>query len=43
MRQRERIENLNKFKAFLNTILISTDLVSRGLDIPIVDLIINFD
>jgi ATP-dependent RNA helicase DDX49/DBP8 len=43
MRQRERIENLNKFKASLNRILISTDLASRGLDIPIVDLIINFD
>ena len=43
MSQKDRIENLNKFKSTLNQILISTDLSSRGLDIPIVDLVINFD
>jgi ATP-dependent RNA helicase DDX49/DBP8 len=43
MSQKDRIENLNKFKSTINQILISTDLSSRGLDIPIVDLVINFD
>lgn len=43
MPQKERINNLNKFKASVSNILIATDIASRGLDIPICDLVINYD
>ena len=43
MPQKERINNLMKFKSSHNTILIATDIASRGLDIPICDLVINYD
>ena len=34
---------LNKFKAGECNILICTDVASRGLDIPSVDVVINYD
>ena len=34
---------LNKFKSGDKTILVATDVAARGLDIPSVDLIINYD
>lgn len=41
--QRQRLENLSEFKTGIVKIMVATDLASRGLDIPSVDLIINFD
>ena len=43
MTQRNRREDLQKFKGSITTVLISTDLASRGLDIRQCDLVINFD
>jgi ATP-dependent RNA helicase DDX49/DBP8 len=43
MTQRNRREDLQKFKGSISTVLISTDLASRGLDIKQCDLVINFD
>ena len=43
MTQRNRREDLQKFKGSIATVLISTDLASRGLDIRQCDLVINFD
>ncbi|KAF4321658.1 hypothetical protein BBO99_00001161 [Phytophthora kernoviae] len=43
MSQNRRLAALGKFKSGLNHILISTDVASRGLDIPEVDIVLNFD
>eukprot|EP00252_Welwitschia_mirabilis_P026978 TRINITY_DN9069_c0_g1_i2.p1 TRINITY_DN9069_c0_g1~~TRINITY_DN9069_c0_g1_i2.p1 ORF type:complete len:436 (+),score=103.70 TRINITY_DN9069_c0_g1_i2:729-2036(+) len=43
MSQSKRIGSLNKFKSGENSILICTDVASRGLDIPSVDMVINYD
>jgi ATP-dependent RNA helicase DDX47/RRP3 len=43
MSQPSRLGALNKFKARQRTILIATDVASRGLDIPNVDVVVNFD
>ncbi|CAH1424068.1 unnamed protein product [Lactuca virosa] len=43
MTQTKRLENLSKFKAGTCPILICTDVASRGLDIPSVDMVINYD
>lgn len=43
MSQNKRLAALTKFKAKTRSILISTDVASRGLDIPHVDVVINFD
>jgi ATP-dependent RNA helicase DDX47/RRP3 len=34
---------LNKFKAGQRNILVATDVAARGLDIPDVDVVLNFD
>ncbi|KAG0501941.1 hypothetical protein HPP92_002013 [Vanilla planifolia] len=43
MSQTKRLGALNKFKAGSCNILLCTDVASRGLDIPSVDLVINYD
>lgn len=43
MSQPKRLGALNKFKSGSREILICTDVASRGLDIPSVDVVINFD
>ncbi|KAJ2891427.1 ribosomal RNA processing protein [Coemansia aciculifera] len=39
----KRLGALNKFKSGARNVLVATDVASRGLDIPAVDLVVNFD
>ncbi|KAJ9610778.1 ribosomal RNA processing protein [Cladophialophora chaetospira] len=41
--QQARLAALNKFRAKSRSLLVASDVASRGLDIPSVDLVINFD
>lgn len=41
--QSSRLAALNKFKAHSRDILCATDVAARGLDIPSVDLVLNYD
>jgi len=43
MNQTKRLGALYKFKCKERSILVATDVASRGLDIPHVDLVINYD
>ncbi|CAG9531245.1 unnamed protein product [Cercopithifilaria johnstoni] len=43
MSQAKRLGSLNKFKSKASTILVCTDVASRGLDIPHVDVVLNYD
>eukprot|EP00003_Mantamonas_plastica_P014023 TRINITY_DN2435_c0_g1_i3.p1 TRINITY_DN2435_c0_g1~~TRINITY_DN2435_c0_g1_i3.p1 ORF type:complete len:346 (+),score=120.86 TRINITY_DN2435_c0_g1_i3:856-1893(+) len=43
MSQPKRLGSLAKFKSGQRNILLATDVASRGLDIPSVDLVINYD
>ncbi|TEA22191.1 ATP-dependent RNA helicase DBP8 [Colletotrichum sidae] len=41
--QRQRIDNLGRFRASAARVLVATDVASRGLDIPEVALVVNYD
>ena len=41
--QTERAENLANFRSGLARVLVATDVASRGLDIPTVALVVNYD
>ncbi|QPG74440.1 ribosomal RNA processing protein [Brettanomyces nanus] len=41
--QAQRLGALNKFRSGDKSILVATDVAARGLDIPCVDLILNYD
>lgn len=43
MHQMDRDETIKKFKSQKNSILIGTSLVARGIDVPNVELVINYD
>lgn len=43
MTQNKRLSSLARFKTKDANILVATDVASRGLDIPEVDLVINYD
>lgn len=43
MSQTKRLGSLTRFKSGTKSILIATDVASRGLDIPHVDLVVNYD
>lgn len=42
MQQRQRLKNLDRFKSHENCVLISTDVMARGLDIPEIDHVIHY-
>ena len=43
MQQRQRLKALDRFKADTAGVLVATDVAARGLDIPLLDNVINFD
>ncbi|KAL1459750.1 hypothetical protein WDU94_011705 [Cyamophila willieti] len=42
MNQRQRLKNLDKFRAQSNSILLATDVAARGLDIPGIEHVIHY-
>ena len=43
LNQARRLAALGKFRSGVETIMVATDVASRGLDIPTVQLVINYD
>lgn len=42
MQQRQRLKNLERFRSQSNSVLVATDIMSRGLDIPLIDHVIHY-
>ena len=42
MQQRQRLSNLDKFKAWSEGVLVCSDVAARGLDIPAVDHVVHY-
>jgi len=42
LQQKQRLKNLDRFKASSNGILVATDVAARGLDIPSVDHVVHY-
>lgn len=43
MSQKERFNSIQNFRAHKATIMVATDVVARGLDVPEVELVLNYD
>ncbi|KAH9392407.1 putative ATP-dependent RNA helicase ddx47 [Tyrophagus putrescentiae] len=43
MSQAKRLDSQNKFKTKARSVLLATDVASRGLDIPHVDIVVDYD
>lgn len=43
LNQEQRLQAINRFKSLEVSVLICTDLASRGLDIPKIEVVINYD
>ena len=41
--EEERVETLQQFKDGLSTVMISTDVAARGIDVPNVEYVVNYD
>ncbi|KZT25757.1 DEAD-domain-containing protein [Neolentinus lepideus HHB14362 ss-1] len=42
LEQRQRLNNLDRFKSSQNSVLLATDIAARGLDVPEVDHVIHY-
>ncbi|EMD35512.1 hypothetical protein CERSUDRAFT_139322 [Gelatoporia subvermispora B] len=42
LEQRQRLKNLDRFKATPNAVLLATDVAARGLDVPAVDHVVHY-
>lgn len=42
MQQRARLKSLDKFRSTAKSIMLSTDVAARGLDIPSVDHVVHY-
>ena len=43
LQQRQRLKNFDKFKSLKSAVMIATDVAARGIDLPDVDTVIQFE